>query len=61
MPNRLHIGYMIQDFPPEVGAGPARVFEMAKLWQKQGATVTAMVAMPNRRLPGRGEGSVDPR
>lgn len=59
--NGLHIGYMIQDFPPEVGAGPARVSEMAKLWQERGASVTAMVGMPNRRLPGRGEGRVDPR
>ena len=61
MRSRLRIGYMIQDFPPEVGAGPARVSEMAKRWQERGASVTAMVGMPNRRLPGRGEGGVDPR
>jgi len=61
MRSRLRIGYMIQDFPPEVGAGPARVSEMSKRWQDRGASVTAMVGMPNRRLPGRGEGTVDPR
>jgi colanic acid biosynthesis glycosyl transferase WcaI len=59
MQSRLRIGYMIQDFPPEVGAGPARAFEMATRWQEHGASVTAMVGMPNRRLPGRGEGGVD--
>lgn len=57
----LHIGYLVQDFPPEVGAGPARVTEMAHRWQSLGARVTAVTAMPNRRIPGRGEGSVDPR
>lgn len=59
--NGPHIGYMIQDFPPEVGAGPARVTEMSHRWQSLGARVTAITAMPNRRIPGRGEGSVDPR
>lgn len=57
----LQIGYLVQDFPPEVGAGPARVTEMSLRWQSLGARVTAMTAMPNRRIPGRGEGSVDPR
>jgi glycosyltransferase involved in cell wall biosynthesis len=52
---------MVQDFPPEVGAGPARVTEMSRRWQALGARVTAITAMPNRRIPGRGEGSVDPR
>lgn len=61
MRSDLHIGYMIQDFPPEVGAGPARASEMAKRWQERGARVTAMVAMPNRRIPGRGEGAIEPR
>src|SRR5690349_8720674 len=57
----LRIGYFNQDFPPEVGAGPARVLEMAKRWQSQGARVTVITAMPNRRIPGRGEGGIDAR
>lgn len=61
MASRFHIGYMIQDFPPEVGAGPARASEMAMRWMEKGAQVTAIVGMPNRRLPGRGEGGIDPR
>lgn len=57
----LHIGYLNQDFFPEVGAGPARVLEMSRRWQARGARVTVIAGMPNRRIPGRGEGSVDPR
>jgi colanic acid biosynthesis glycosyl transferase WcaI len=44
----LHIGYLLQQFPPEVGAGPARVTEMALRWQEQGARVTVITGMPNR-------------
>ena len=44
----LHIGYLVQQFPPEVGAGPARVTEMALRWQEQGARVTVITGMPNR-------------
>src|SRR4051812_43177425 len=54
----LRIGYLIQDFPPEVGAGPARAFEMAKRWKALGADVTIITAMPNRRIPGRGDGGI---
>jgi glycosyltransferase involved in cell wall biosynthesis len=43
-----HIGYLVQQFPPEVGAGPARVTEMALQWQDSGARVTVMTGMPNR-------------
>lgn len=57
----MRIGYLNQDFPPEVGAGPARITEMATQWQAHGAVVTAITGMPNRRIPGRGEGGVDPR
>jgi len=57
----LRIGYLIQDFPPEVGAGPARALEMSRYWQAQGAEVTIITAMPNRRIPGRGDGVIDPR
>lgn len=57
----LRIGYLNQDFVPEVGAGPARLLEMSRRWQALGAEVTVMAGMPNRRIPGRGEGTVDAR
>jgi glycosyltransferase involved in cell wall biosynthesis len=44
----LHIGYLIQQFPPEVGAGAARAAEMAAHWIEQGAAVTILTGMPNR-------------
>lgn len=43
-----HIGYLVQQFPPEVGAGPARVVEMARRWVAAGARVTVVTGMPNR-------------
>src|SRR5438045_2220080 len=58
-PTGLRIGYLIQDFPPEVGAGPARALEMAHRWQASGASVTILCGMPNRRIPGRGDGRID--
>jgi glycosyltransferase involved in cell wall biosynthesis len=57
----LHILYLNQDFVPEVGAGPARILEMSRYWQEHGAKVTVVAGMPNRRIPGRGEGEIDPR
>lgn len=44
----MHIGYLVQQFPPEVGAGPARVAEMALRWKAEGAEVTVVTGMPNR-------------
>jgi glycosyltransferase involved in cell wall biosynthesis len=44
----LHIGYLVQQFAPEVGAGPARVVEMARHWMRSGAEVTVITGMPNR-------------
>lgn len=44
----LHIGYLVQQFPPEVGAGPARVVETARHWLAAGARVTVLTGMPNR-------------
>ena len=44
----LRIGYLIQQFPPEVGAGAARASEMAVRWQQAGAHVTVLTGMPNR-------------
>ena len=56
----LRIGYVNQDFPPEVGAGPARILEMALHWQRAGAEVTVITGMPNRRLPNMADGEVHP-
>lgn len=44
----LRIGYLIQQFPPEVGAGAARASELATRWARAGATVTVITGMPNR-------------
>jgi colanic acid biosynthesis glycosyl transferase WcaI len=54
----LRIGYFNQDFVPEVGAGPARILEMSRQWQARGAVVDVVCAVPNRRIPGVGEGQV---
>ena len=44
----LRVGYLVQQFPPEVGAGAARVGEMAERWQDKGTSVTIFTGMPNR-------------
>lgn len=44
----MHIAYLVQQFPPEVGAGPARVSELASRWRAAGADVTVVTGMPNR-------------
>lgn len=54
----MNIVYVNQDFPPEVGAGPARVVEMSREWQDLGAHVTIATGMPNRRIPGREDGRI---
>jgi colanic acid biosynthesis glycosyl transferase WcaI len=56
----LRIAYITQDFPPEMGAGPARVTEMALRWQEAGAEVTVITGMPNRRMPGLPYGEIHP-
>src|SRR5207302_904117 len=38
-----------------------RAMEMSHRWQEQGAKVTVITAMPNRRIPGRGDGVIDVR
>lgn len=58
--SQLHVGYLVQQFPPEVGAGPARVTEMARRWQEAGARVTVVTGLPGRAIPGRAYGSGDP-
>jgi glycosyltransferase involved in cell wall biosynthesis len=45
---RLHIGYLIQQFVPEIGAGPARASEYASRWVGDGARVSIYTALPNR-------------
>ncbi|HJP60487.1 MAG TPA: glycosyltransferase, partial [Gemmatimonadaceae bacterium] len=59
-PPQLAIGYLIQDFPPEGGAGPARAAEMSARWLSRGARVTVVTGMPNRRLAGRADGDLLP-
>ena len=44
----LRVGYLVQQFPPELGAGAARVGEMAERWQDKGTAVTIFTGMPNR-------------
>jgi glycosyltransferase involved in cell wall biosynthesis len=56
----LRIGYFNQDFPPEVGAGPARVLELSRHWTEAGAEVTVVTGMPWRRMAGRPDGEVHP-
>jgi colanic acid biosynthesis glycosyl transferase WcaI len=57
---QLKIGYINQDFPPEVGAGPARILEMSLAWRRSGAEVTVITGMPNRRLAGMDDGAIHP-
>jgi colanic acid biosynthesis glycosyl transferase WcaI len=56
----LRIGYLVQQFPPEVGAGPARVTELATRWRAAGAHVTVITGFPSRSLPGHAYGAGDP-
>ncbi len=44
----LRVGYLVQQYPPEIGAGPARAGELARRWTTAGAEVTIITAMPNR-------------
>src|SRR5262245_2921025 len=34
---------------------------MSRYWQEAGPKVTVITGMPNRRIPGRGDGVIDPR
>ncbi|HEY3113527.1 MAG TPA: glycosyltransferase family 4 protein [Gemmatimonadaceae bacterium] len=58
--SRLAIGYLIQDYPPEGGAGAARAAEMSARWLARGASVTVVTGMPNRRLANRADGDLLP-
>lgn len=44
----LRIGYIVQHFPPETGALPARASELASRWRDAGAEVTIYTSMPHR-------------
>lgn len=44
----MKVCYLIQQFLPEIGAGPARASEFAMQWAKAGADVDIVTAMPNR-------------
>lgn len=57
----MKIAYVVQQFPPEIGAGPARVTEMAQRWQLEGAGITIVTAMPSRMLPRQRAGTRDSR
>ncbi|HYV98207.1 MAG TPA: glycosyltransferase family 4 protein [Gemmatimonadaceae bacterium] len=58
MSSALHIAVFVQDFPPEVGAGPARITEMAGAWISEGARVSVVTGIPSRRLAGQRDGTV---
>lgn len=56
----MHIAVLVQDFPPETGAGPARISELADAWLAAGHKVSVLTGFPNRRLPGRPDGTIPP-
>ncbi len=56
----MHIAILNQDFPPETGAGPARITELAREWIARGHQVSVVTGFPNRKLPGQRDGTVPP-
>ena len=44
----MKVSYLVQQFPPEVGAGPARVGELGLRWKAAGVDLSVVTAMPNR-------------
>lgn len=57
--DRLRVAILVQQFPPEVGAGPARITEMASRWRRFGTDVTVVTGFPARAIPGRAYGERD--
>lgn len=53
----MHILYVSQYFPPEVGAGSARAFELAKHWARAGHRVTALTGFPSYPTGWNGNGN----
>ena len=43
----MHILFVSQYFPPEMGAPAARVHELAREWRRAGHRVTVLTAFPN--------------
>jgi colanic acid biosynthesis glycosyl transferase WcaI len=54
----MHIAILNQDFPPETGAGPARITELAREWIAAGHRVSVITGFPNRKLPGQRDGII---
>lgn len=54
----VHIAILNQDFPPETGAGPARITELAREWIARGHEVSVITGFPNRKLPGQRDGVI---
>lgn len=54
----MHIAILNQDFPPETGAGPARITELAREWIAAGHQVSVVTGFPNRKLPGQRDGVI---
>jgi colanic acid biosynthesis glycosyl transferase WcaI len=44
----MKIAYVVQAFPPEIGAGPARAHELTRRWLETGSSVSILTAMPVR-------------
>jgi len=43
----MHIVYISQYFPPEMGAPAARVYELSRTWTKKGHKVTVLTGFPH--------------
>lgn len=43
----MHILYISQYFPPEIGAASARAFELSRRWVESGHHVTVLTGLPN--------------
>jgi len=54
----MHIAILNQDFPPETGAGPARITELSREWIAAGHRVSVVTGFPNRKLPGQRDGVI---
>lgn len=45
----MHIVYLTQNFPPEIGAAPSRAYDMSKNLSNQGHEVTVLTGFPNNK------------
>lgn len=53
----MHILYVSQYFPPEIGAGSARAFELVKHWIAAGHSATVLTGFPNYPMGHANDGS----